>query len=651
MTASQLLGSPLYYINQDWYNSWIAFTKQSFGLLTMTMTQTWAPTIVRMSGDRSVRGEISQDDEGNIKCDFAERCVMMGNHQIYTDWLYLWWVAYTNNMHGRMYIVLKESLRKIPVLGWGMQVSQFIFLKRDWEQDKPNMSKHLQKLSIRSNPMWLLIFPEGTNLAPSTRERSAKWAKKMGINDLQHTLLPRSTGLQFCLQQLRSTTDYVYDCTMAYEGVPRGQFAQDIFTVSSAYLQGKPPKSVNMHWRKFAVKSMPLDNDRAFELWLRARWMEKDALIEYWYKHGHFPADRGVDKGPNGRRRAAGLVESEIKAFRWYEFLQIFAPVGVLAMVLYSFYGALPKQILKSIEKQSLLSQEGLMKAVKFNIPENKVQRAPPSAVGKVTAAKTGKPVWTEAKINGTTQRVLIEGGTITKIADDGKQQQKLALNMGNLQKAAAAGSKPPQHHLMSLVSSSATPSEFGTVAGSVSSSKEKNVNTWAKNVAASVARQQLASGKPTPRVPTGSSTNGTARSDASKPASAAPKASAINGNKAATASKATPVKSLAKTPGSTPAPKAAISAAKGVSLAKPVAMKPVSAQIPPMKKAPAAASAPKLNGVKQNTATTAKTKSTPTTGQTKKPLQKASPTSTNTKKPSDASSKPINKVAKLPAK
>lgn len=101
-----------------------------------------------------------------------------------------------------------------------MTLFQFIFLKRNWEDDKQQMAKHFQKLNKITLPMWLLIFPEGTNLAESTREQSTRWAKKNGIQDLQHTLIPRATGLRFCLQQMRGTVKYVYDCTIAYEGVP-----------------------------------------------------------------------------------------------------------------------------------------------------------------------------------------------------------------------------------------------------------------------------------------------------------------------------------------------------------------------------------------------------------------------------------------------
>ncbi len=276
-------------------------------------------------------------------------------------------------MHGRIYIVLKESLKRIPVIGWGMQFSQFIFLKRNWEKDKPRLATHLQKFNKPNLPMWLMIFPEGTNLADSTRERSKQWAAKNGIDDMKHQLLPRSTGLQFCLQQLRNTTEWVYDCTIAYEGVPRGEFAQDIYTVKASYFGGRPPKSVNMYWRRFAISSIPLDDSRAFEHWLRARWTEKDNLIEYYYQHGNFPADVGVDKGPDGNtRRGAGYIETQVRPAHWYEFLQIFAPTGLLALILYCFYGALPRRLIKSFNKQAVLDTIDTVKQNQLKGPEKK---------------------------------------------------------------------------------------------------------------------------------------------------------------------------------------------------------------------------------------------------------------------------------------
>ncbi|KKY23479.1 putative phospholipid glycerol acyltransferase [Phaeomoniella chlamydospora] len=358
INLTQMIGTPLYLINQDWYNAWIAFTKQSVGLLFTTMIQFWAPTNVVISGDKSMRGQLLKTVQGNLFCDFPERLVFIANHQIYTDWLYLWWIAYASGMHGRIYIVLKESLRRIPLIGWGMQFSKFIFLKRNWEQDKPNLARHLKHLNDPKEPMWLTIFPEGTNLAPSTRRASNKWAQKQGINDLRHCLLPRSTGLHFILEQLKDTTEWVYDCTIGYEGVPRGQYAQDIYTLRAQYAGGRRPKSVSMHFRRFKVSSIPLSDANAFDKWLRARWAEKDNLLEYYMQNGQFPADAGAEKYSDGRiRRGAGHIQTQVKTTKWYEFLQVFAPMGLLAMVLYSFYGDLPKRIIKSLQRQAILNK------------------------------------------------------------------------------------------------------------------------------------------------------------------------------------------------------------------------------------------------------------------------------------------------------
>lgn len=228
--ATQLLGSPLYFINQNYYYAYMALTKQSFGLLMTTLSQWFNPIVIRVSGDKSVRGQLSQTKDGRLQTDFPERLVMMANHQIYIEWSYLWWVAYTSKMHGHIYILLKESLKYIPIIGPGMIFYGFIFLARNWTKDKPRMQHRLKKLSERHggplsgsqslDPMWLLIFPEGTNLSPDTKQQSQKWADKQGIKNPEHVLLPRSTGLQYCLQELAGTVDWLYDCTIAYEGVP-----------------------------------------------------------------------------------------------------------------------------------------------------------------------------------------------------------------------------------------------------------------------------------------------------------------------------------------------------------------------------------------------------------------------------------------------
>jgi hypothetical protein len=340
--------------------------------------------VVRVSGDSSMVGQMTKKKDGSLQCNFSDRMVLMANHQLYTDWLYLWWIAYTNSMHGFIYIILKESLRNIPIIGWSAQFYNFIFLARNWEEDQRTFKKHLGKLNKPNDPMWLIIFPEGTNLSATTREKSKKWAEKNNLQDMKHQLLPRSTGLRFCLNELKDTTKWLYDCTIAYEGVPPGQFGQDIFTLRSTFFEGRPPKSVNMHWRRFHIDDIPIQNTKAFEVWLRNRWREKDYMLEYFNRNNRFPAedfwkdhldmDSASSHGGKSIRsvpKPAVQIETEVKSGNWNEFVKIFAPITSVMMALTVAYGASPEDLPipggKEFFEQhikTLLGQNGEMKGL-----------------------------------------------------------------------------------------------------------------------------------------------------------------------------------------------------------------------------------------------------------------------------------------------
>ena len=60
----------------------MAWTKESFAVLTATMTQWWAPTAVRVTGDESMKDQLYQMEDGSLRCNFPHRLVMMANHQV-----------------------------------------------------------------------------------------------------------------------------------------------------------------------------------------------------------------------------------------------------------------------------------------------------------------------------------------------------------------------------------------------------------------------------------------------------------------------------------------------------------------------------------------------------------------------------------------
>lgn len=103
-------------------------------------------------------------------------------------------------------------------------------------------------------------------------------------------------------------------------------------------MQGKPPKSVNLYWRRFAMSSIPLDDPQSFDRWMRQRWIEKDDLLESFMQHGHFPtaptlSSSQVDgQGDEGVTHPADYIETEVRQKHWWEIGQLL--FGLLAAVI-----------------------------------------------------------------------------------------------------------------------------------------------------------------------------------------------------------------------------------------------------------------------------------------------------------------------------
>lgn len=132
---------------------------------------------------------------------------------------------------------------------------------------------------------------------------------------MRNVLLPRSTGLLFCLRSVLSLTPDVqlYDITLGYPGVPSQGYAQDYYTLHSIFSRGHSPPLMHLHLRAIDLTTVPslrpsptaisrtpkeLDDeltvdDRAiFQEWTRQRWVEKDELMDHFYKTGVFPAGK-----------------------------------------------------------------------------------------------------------------------------------------------------------------------------------------------------------------------------------------------------------------------------------------------------------------------------------------------------------------------
>jgi len=225
--------------------------------------------------------------------------------------------------HRDVCIVLKKSLKWVPVIGWGMQFFSFIFLARSWASDRLYLVKQLALLGRRAQerdtPLTFILYPEGTLVSRDTRPISKKYADKLGISDLTHTLLPRSTGLHHSLRALSPCVPslQLLDITVAYPGVPPMGYGQSYYTLRSIFFDGIPPPAIHMHIRRFNVATdvpignfsgtqfngpssaqvdVPEDERQTFDVWLRERWTEKDQLMQRFHDTGSFSSS--LDKYP-----------------------------------------------------------------------------------------------------------------------------------------------------------------------------------------------------------------------------------------------------------------------------------------------------------------------------------------------------------------
>lgn len=93
-------------------------------LQVILITVLFAPTSVILTTDTppSITNLVERDPKTGLmtKINLPDRLVVMGNHQAYLDWMYLWILsAYAGHSQG-IIILLKESLKNIPIIGWGM---------------------------------------------------------------------------------------------------------------------------------------------------------------------------------------------------------------------------------------------------------------------------------------------------------------------------------------------------------------------------------------------------------------------------------------------------------------------------------------------------------------------------------------------------
>ncbi|XP_009782233.2 probable 1-acyl-sn-glycerol-3-phosphate acyltransferase 5 [Nicotiana sylvestris] len=193
-----------------------------------------------------------------------ERVLLIANHKSEVDWMYLWNLALRKGCLGHIKYLLKKRLIKLPVFGWGFYVLEFIPLKRNWVVDEQVIRQMLSTFTNPQDPLWLTVFPEGTDYTEQKCKRSHDFATNNGLCLLGNT---------------RSSLDAVYDVTIAYKN-------QCPIFLDNAF--GVDPSEVHIHVRRIPLEKIPESEKEASE-WLIETFQFKDKLLSDFIANGHFP--------------------------------------------------------------------------------------------------------------------------------------------------------------------------------------------------------------------------------------------------------------------------------------------------------------------------------------------------------------------------
>jgi 1-acyl-sn-glycerol-3-phosphate acyltransferase len=206
-----------------------------------------------------------------------ENAIVILNHQDMADIPVIFSFARSKKRLGDLKWFVKDVLKYVPGVGWGMLFLDCLFIKRNWTDDREYIQRVFQNILEYRVPIWLMIFVEGTRVRPSKLEKSRRYAEENGFRPLRHVLFPRTKGFVATVKALPGHAAAVYDVTIGYEeGVP------SLWQWIKGYV-----RRVHVHVRRFPMEEMP-GKEAEISSWLVNRYQEKDDLLEAFYRDGAF---------------------------------------------------------------------------------------------------------------------------------------------------------------------------------------------------------------------------------------------------------------------------------------------------------------------------------------------------------------------------
>ncbi|XP_042445803.1 1-acyl-sn-glycerol-3-phosphate acyltransferase PLS1-like [Zingiber officinale] len=256
-----------------------------------------------------------------------EHALLICNHRSDIDWLVGWVLAQRSGCLGSALAVMKKSSKLLPVIGWSMWFTEYLFLERSWAKDENTLKLGLQRLKDFPRPFWLALFVEGTRFTPEKLLAAQEYAASQGLPIPRNVLIPRTKGFVSAVQIMRPFVPAVYDVTVA---IPSDQPSPTMLRI----LKGQP-SVVHVHVKRHPLADLP-GTDEGVSQWCKDIFVAKDAFLDKYKSEGSF----GVEQRQIGRPVKSLLVVmfwfgllsyATFKFFKWTELLSTWKGVAVTA--------------------------------------------------------------------------------------------------------------------------------------------------------------------------------------------------------------------------------------------------------------------------------------------------------------------------------
>lgn len=252
-------------------------------------------------------------DEETIRLMGKEHALFICNHRSDIDWLVGWVLAQRSGCLGSTLAVMKKSSKFLPVIGWSMWFSEYLFLERNWAKDESTLKLGLRRLKDFPRPFWLALFVEGTRFTQAKLLAAQEYATSTGLPVPRNVLIPRTKGFVSAVSHMRSFVPAIYDGTIA---IPKNQPSPTMLRL----FKGQS-SVVHVHIKRHLMKDLP-ETDDAVAQWCKNIFVAKDALLDKHIADNTFGDQELRDTGRPKKSLVVVISWSCILIFGTLKFLQ-----------------------------------------------------------------------------------------------------------------------------------------------------------------------------------------------------------------------------------------------------------------------------------------------------------------------------------------